>query len=165
MFKKVMLAVLCLFAASCASDEPVVRYCPNVRIVPEFSHLTEMSGRVPEYKIELIGYEGYCRTDIRNQTKAVISPIFEITRMTKISDDDINFAFYSDTSDNDKTKSLGKQSYPASVKIAKVGEKVIYQGDYIEVRIPNDMPGFKIKLGLALNDNQYRYNKMHGLKK
>lgn len=74
MSKKMLLAAAVLALASCAAEKeaPFFRYCPNVQLVPEFSRMTQMAGKQEEAKIELIGYEGYCRTDLRNQTKAVV---------------------------------------------------------------------------------------------
>lgn len=40
----------------------------------------------------------------------------------------------------------------------------MYQGDYVEMRIPDNEPGFVIKMGLVLSNAQYRYNRTHGLK-
>ena len=76
MSKKMLLAAAVLALASCAAEKeaPFFRYCPNVQLVPEFSRMTQMAGKQEEAKIELIGYEGYCRTDLRNQTKAVVPP-------------------------------------------------------------------------------------------
>ena len=164
MSKKILIAAVMLALTSCATkQETFVHYCPNVQIVPEFSRLTNMAGKQEESKIELIGYEGYCRTDARNQTKAVIAPIFEISRLTEASDIRVRFSYYTDTGSN-KIVMLGKEKHSVEVNIPNVGEKVMYQGDYIEIRIPNDQPGYPIKMGLMLSNAQYRYNRTHGLK-
>lgn len=164
MSKKIFLVAALLVLASCAAEKkPFVHYYPNVQMVAEFTRLTQTAGRVPESKVELIGYEGYCRLDARNQTRAVIAPIFEVSRLTAASDETVRFSYYTDTGDN-KAVLIGKQAYPVSVKVPEVGEKVMYQGDYIEVRIPDGQPGFPIKMGLVLSDYQYRYNRTHGLK-
>ena len=112
---------------------------------------------------ELIGYEGYCRTDLRNQTKAVVAPIFEVSRRTEASNEYVRFSYYTDTGDN-KVALIGRENHPVSVKVPNVGEKVMYQGDYVEMRIPDNEPGFVIKMGLVLSNAQYRYNRTHGLK-
>ena len=59
---------------------------------------------------------------------------------------------------------IGRENHPVSVKVPNVGEKVMYQGDYVEMRIPDNEPGFVIKMGLVLSNAQYRYNRTHGLK-
>lgn len=165
MSKKLFLAAIALMLSSCAADrqEAFVHYCPNVQIVPEFSRMTIMAGKQPEAKVELIGYEGYCRTDIRNQAKAVVAPIFEVSRLTENSDKRVRFSYYTDTGSN-KVVMLGKERYSVIVDAPKVGEKIMYQGDYIELRIPEDQPGYPIKLGLMLSNAQYRYNRTHGMK-
>ncbi len=165
MSKKMLLAAAVLVLASCAAQNegPLVRYCPNVQLVPENGRMTQMSGKQEESKIELIGYEGYCRTDLRNQTKAMVAPIFEVSRRTETSNEYVRFSYYTDTGDN-KVALLGKETHSVSVKVPNVGEKVMYQGDYVEIRIPDDEPGFVIKMGLVLSNAQYRYNRTHGLK-
>lgn len=165
MSKKMLLAAAVLALASCAAEKeaPFFRYCPNVQLVPEFSRMTQMAGKQEEAKIELIGYEGYCRTDLRNQTKAVVAPIFEVSRRTEVSNEYVRFSYYTDTGDN-KVALIGRENHPVSVKVPNVGEKVMYQGDYVEMRIPDNEPGFVIKMGLVLSNAQYRYNRTHGLK-
>ena len=164
MSKKLFLAAIVLALSSCATkQEAFVNYCPNVQITPEFSRMTIMAGKQPEAKVELIGYEGYCRTDARNQAKAVVAPIFEGSRLTENSDKKVRFSYYSDTGSN-KVALLGKEKYSVVVDAPKVGEKIMYQGDYIELRIPEDQPGYPIKLGLMLSNAQYRYNRTHGMK-
>ena len=125
--------------------------------------MTQMAGKQEEAKMELIGYEGYCRTDLRNQTKAVVAPIFEVSRRTEASNEYVRFSYYTDTGDN-KVALIGRENHPVSVKVPNVGEKVMYQGDYVEMRIPDNEPGFVIKMGLVLSNAQYRYNRTHGLK-
>lgn len=160
-----LLAAALMVLASCAAEKerPFFRYCPNVRLVPEFSRMTQMAGKQQEAKIELVGYEGYCRTDIRNQTKAVVAPIFEVSRRTAASNEQVRFSYYTDTGDN-KASLIGRQSHQVSVKVPAVNEKIMYQGDYTEIRIPDNAPGFAINMGLVLSDAQYRYNRTHGLK-
>lgn len=164
MSKKFFLAAIVLVLSSCATkQETFVNYCPNVQIVPEFSRMTIMAGKQPEAKVELIGYEGYCRTDIRNQAKAVIAPIFEVSRLTENSDKKVRFSYYTDTPTT-KVATLGKERYSVAVDVPNVGEKLMYQGEYIELQIPENRPGYPIKLGLMLSNAQYRYNRTHGMK-
>ena len=165
MSKKLFLAAIVLALSSCATNkqEAFVNYCPNVQIVPEFSRMTIMAGKQPEAKVELIGYEGYCRIDVRNQAKAMVSPIFEISRLTEASDEVVRFSYYTDTGSN-KLVTLGKQKHSITVTAPKVGEKFMHQGGYVELKIPEDQPGYPIKLGLMLSNAQYRYNRTHGMK-
>ncbi len=163
MSKKFFLAAFVLLLSSCAGKQEVfVHYCPNVQIVPEFSRMTIMAGKEPEAKVELIGYEGYCRTDVRNQAKAVVAPIFEVSRLNETSDKKVRFSYYTDTGSN-KIVMLGKEKHSVVVDAPKIGEKIMYQGDYVELRIPEDQPGYPIKLGLMLSNAQYRYNRIHGM--
>lgn len=56
----------------------------------------------------------------------------------------MRFSYYTDTGDN-KVALIGRENHPVSVKVPNVGEKVMYQGDYVEMRIPDNEPGFVIK--------------------
>ena len=119
MSKKMLLAAAVLALASCAAEKeaPFFRYCPNVQLVPEFSRMTQMAGKQEEAKIELIGYEGYCRTDLRNQTKAVVAPIFEVSRRTEASNEYVRFSYYTDTGDN-KVALIGTPCSLGSIRSA-----------------------------------------------
>lgn len=160
MSKKVFLLAAMMALASCSTgDEPFVRHCPNVQIVPEFSRLTLMAGKVPEARVELIGYEGYCRTGPRGETLAVVVPIFEVSRLVKKSDKVVRFRYYTDTGSGREV--IGKKAYSASVPAVEIGKKIMHQGDYAEVRIPAGRPGYPIKMGLVLSNAEYRYNRTH----
>ncbi len=166
MSKKVFLLAAMMALASCSTgDEAFVRYCPNVQIVPEFSRLTLMAGKEPEARVELVGYEGYCRTDPRGETQAVVAPIFEVSRLTKKSDKAVRFRYYTDNGGLKEKNMIGKEAHSASVEIADAdtGKKIMHQGDYVEVRIPAGRPGYPIKMGLVLSNAEYRYNRLHGL--
>ena len=58
---------------------------------------------------------------------------------------------------------MGRQPHSFRTEIEKRGEKVLVTGDEIEVRIPNDEPGYQINLEMALTKKQYIYNQKQGL--
>ena len=121
-----------------------------------------MSGKQQEAKIELIGYEGYCHENKRGELEALIAPIFEIQRQNINSDNLIEFGYYTDTGTQQDT--IGKEAHFINVEVKEVKKKIMHQGDYISVKIPNDRPGYPIKLGLVLSRDQYRYNRLNGLR-
>ena len=164
MTKKVFLVAAAMLLASCAGkNEEYVHYCPNVHIVPENSRLTHMAGREVESKVELIGYEGYCRTDARGHSKAVVAPIFEVSRQNEISSEYVQFNYYTQTGD-DRNDKFSQKTYSVSIKVPEVGKKLMHQGEYVEVIIPDYQPGYKIDMGLLLSQYQHRYNRTHGLR-
>ena len=161
MLKKCVLA-LSLLVMSC-SHRPEILYCPHVVITPEYSHVTSFYGDQPHFRAELIGYEGYCRYNPKNdQTVAKISPIFEIARLSDAGGKKVNISYYANTSYN-PNKLMGKQPHSFSTKIDSVGQKIMVTADEINVTIPNNEPGYQINLEMALSRNQFMYNKQQGL--
>ncbi|MBQ8785781.1 MAG: hypothetical protein IJZ59_07065 [Alphaproteobacteria bacterium] len=162
MLKKLLVAGVLLVSA-CAQDKPFVRYCPNVVINPSYSRVTRFYDKDIQYKAEIIGYEGYCRYDEKTeQTNAVIAPIFEISRHSDVAGKNVVINYYANTSDN-PNKMMGRQPHSFKTAIDKKFERVMVTGDEIEVRIPNDTPGYQINLEMALTKAQYQYNQKQGL--
>lgn len=165
MMKKIICTLALLLAAGCNSGREVafVRYCPHVYLNPAYSHVVVTAGKEIQYKAEVIGYEGYCRTNAKTkETYAVIAPIFEVSRVAAQSSPEVVFRYYTDTSGNPE-KGIGREVREVSVNVPNVNEKIVYQGEYVEIRIPHNMPGFKIDLGMALSAAQLDYNRKHGL--
>ena len=167
MCKKVLSLLALLILASCAGrsgrDSEFAYYCPNVSIVPFYNRVTKMSDNGVIYKAELVGYEGYCGAFGRGgHTNAVIQPIFEITRLSPTYNGEISIRYYTDTSDNE-VASIGKQFYTMKTEISKMGETILHKGEEVYVRIPDDMPGYKIKLGIALTRAEHDENLKKGL--
>lgn len=161
MLKKIV-SVSVILLASC-SHRPDILYCPNVVITPEYSHVTAFYGNQPQFRAELIGYEGYCRYNPKNgQTTAKVSPIFEIARLTDAGGKKVNISYYANTSYN-PAPLMGRQPHSFSARIENVGEKTMVTGDEISVTIPNGEPGYQINLEMALSKNQYLYNQQQGL--
>ena len=105
MLKRLILVTF-LLVASCSQKQGVL-YCPNVIITPEYSHVTNFFGNQPHYRAELVGYEGYCRYNPKtNQTIAMISPIFEIARLSNVGGRKINISYYANTSYNQNKNSV-----------------------------------------------------------
>lgn len=156
MSKKIILASM-LLIASC-SHRPEILYCPNVVITPTYSHVTSFYGNQPHFRAELVGYEGYCRYNPKNnQTTAKVSPIFEIARFSDVGGKKVSISYYANTSYN-ANPMMGKQPHSFSTRIENVGEKILVTGDEISVVIPNGEPGYQINLEIALSRNQFMYN-------
>lgn len=163
MLKKILMAAAVLLTAACASQQRTIRYCPNVVITPAYSRVTRFFDQDVQYKAEIVGFEGYCRyNDKTEQTVAVIAPIFEISRHSDIAGKTVEIQYYANTGYN-ADKLLGRQPHSFRTEIAPRGEKVMVTGDEIEVRIPNDQPGYQINLEMALTKKQYQYNRKQGL--
>nr|QIM10576.1 hypothetical protein PlAlph_4680 [uncultured Alphaproteobacteria bacterium] len=164
MLKKLLTGALLLLTAACSTPKQTIRYCPNVVITPAYSRVTRFFGEDVQYKAEIVGFEGYCRYNEKTeQTVAVIAPIFEISRHSDIAGKTVEIPYYANTGYNAE-KLLGRQPHSFRTEIAKRGEKVMVTGDEIEVRIPNDQPGYQINLEMALSRKQYQYNQKQGLK-
>jgi hypothetical protein len=162
MLKKLLIAGVLLVSA-CAQDKPFIRYCPNVVITPSYSRVTNFYDKEIQYKAEIIGYEGYCRYDEKTkQTKAVIAPIFEVSRHSDVAGKNVVINYYANTSDN-QNKMMGRQPHSFKTTVEKKFERVMVTGDEIEVRIPNDTPSYQINLEIALTKSQYQYNQKQGL--
>jgi len=165
MIRKILCGLVVFLVAACTTGKngSFVRYCPNVYLNPVYARMTEMAGKEIQFKAELIGYEGYCRTNSKTgETYAVISPIFEISREAEMVSPEVVFNYYTDTSGN-QDKGLGRERHEIVVHVSEAGKKIIYQGEYIEVRIPHNMPGYRIDMGLLLSPSQMDYNRKHGL--
>ena len=162
MLKKSLLSALLLVAA-CSQQDPGYRYCPNVTINPEFSHITRFFGEEPQFRAEIVGYEGYCRYNAKiEQTNAVIAPVFEIARLSDIGGKNVEITYYANTSSN-PDKLMGRQPHSFHTTVETKGEKILVTGDEITVRIPNNQPGYNIVLEMALSRQQHLYNKKQGL--
>jgi len=163
MLKKTLMAAAVLLTAACASDKRTIRYCPNVVITPAYSHVTRFFDEDVQYKAEIVGFEGYCRYNEKtDQTVAVIAPIFEVSRHSDIAGKTVEIQYYANTGYNAE-KLLGRQPHSFRAEVPNRGEKLMITGDEIEVRIPNDQPGYQINLEMALTRKQYQYNRMQGL--
>lgn len=161
MFKKCIIAMSFLMAA--CSHRPEVLYCPNVVITPEYSHVTSFYGDQAHFRAELVGYEGYCRHNPKtNQTVAMISPIFEVARLSDAGGKKVNLRYYANTSYNPEPL-MGRQPHSYSPLIDVKNKKIIVTGDEISVPIPNEQPGYQINLEMALSRSQFMYNQQQGL--
>lgn len=161
MFKKYILATF-LLIASC-SNRPEILYCPNVVITPEYSHVTRFYGDQPHYRAEIVGFEGYCRYNPKtNLTVAMVSPIFEIARLSDAGGKKVSINYYANTSYNPE-QLMGRQPHSFSIIVDNKNEKIVVTGDEISVPIPNEQPGYQINLEIALSRSQFMYNQQQGL--
>lgn len=165
MLKKIFCALLLLCGGACSANRETafVRYCPNVYMNPVADHITEMGGKVAMYKAKLIGYEGYCRNNAKTgETYAMIAPIFEVVRYSDVIGSKVFFYYYTDTSAN-RDKGMGRAVREFSADVPQVRQKTTVKGAFAAVRIPNNMPGYRIELGISLSPVQQNYNLKNGL--
>lgn len=162
-----MLKIFALFPllllTACSFGRSEVRYCPNVKISPEYSHATKLYGDTVRYTVEIVGYEGYCRyNEKKNSTTAVIAPVFEIARYSDVAGKNVEFSYYVNTEYNDN-RMMGKQPHSYKTVVPEKNKKLLFTGKEVVVQIPNDDPGYQIYLELALTPQEAMYNQMQGL--
>lgn len=160
---KIFSLLLILVLSACSFGRHDVRYCPNVRISPEYNHATRLHAGEVRYTVEIVGYEGYCRyNEKKNSTTAVIAPIFEIVRYSDVAGNNVEFSYYVNTEYN-YNQMMGKQPHRYKTTVAEKNKKLLFTGDEVVVQIPNDEPGYQIFLELALSPQEEMYNQMQGL--
>lgn len=159
-----IFSLFLLFAlASCSFGNHEIRYCPNVKISPEYSHATKLYGNTVNYTVEIVGYEGYCRYDEKKgATTAVVAPVFEIARYSDVAGKNVEFSYYVNTEYN-YNKMMGKQPHSYKTSVPEKNKKLLFTGKEVVVQIPNDEPGYQINLELALTPQEEMYNQMQGL--
>ncbi len=161
--QKIFALLSLLMLASCSFGGSEIRFCPNVQISPEYSHVTKLYGDTVQYTVEIVGYEGYCRYDEKkNATTAVIAPIFEIVRYSDIAGKNVDFPYYVNTEYN-ATGLKGKQPHSYRTTVPEKGKKLLFTAKEVVVQIPNDDAGYQINLEMALSPQEEMYNRLQGL--
>lgn len=154
----ILFFVLVLFG--CASESSRYYYCPYVVVKRDSAYLTQKTNYSDDFQIEVKGFEGYCYYDDRvKKNKAVITPIFNITKLRAITETDIDFK-YSTTTLKGPPEYLGSWTHSENVKIPVTEKQKDFNGKTIEMTIPNDnYLDFEILLGLVQSPNEKIYNK------
>lgn len=96
-----------------------MRTCPRVQIRSEDAHIKQFAGGQDLFEIQMISYSGHCFYDEKTGvSKAVVSPIFYIKRLTESNVEDVHFSYYLETAEG-PAKFLGKKTYFAKVRMTK----------------------------------------------
>lgn len=160
--KSLLVMAALVLCASCAHKAEVVNYCPNVSISPLHNKVINNRNSSLVYKVEVVGYEGYCKYNPKtNTTKAYIEPIFEVTNSAEYGFNVIGISYFVDTTENPGA-AMGKQLHSTDIKVPTDGKKVLRNGDKIELRIPNDMPEYKVVLGMGGNEGEQKAGQRQG---
>ena len=118
---KLPLFLLMFLMTGCLSEQNSVstRTCPKVQIRTADSTIKQFAGGQDLFEIQMVSYRGYCYFDeSAGQTKAVVTPIFHIKRLTDSNVEDVHFSYYLETAEG-PARFLGKKSYFAAVRMAK----------------------------------------------
>lgn len=157
----VIFTLLFVFGlASCRIGSEREAMCPRVRIPRVTSYVSQVVNWCERFQVSVTGYDGYCYYDKRvNRTKAVINPIFKIKRLRKSDENDVSFAYFTETVKGPPAY-LGKKTYYLNVTIPENKSEMIYTAPAVEVKVPEDMKDeFDINLGLVLTKEELKYNK------
>ena len=159
---KKLLSLLLVFAlSSCATHDEEVYLCPNVLIPRESAYIIQKANYADDFKIELIGFEGYCeRVEMLDRRVATITPIFEVERLYKTEETEVDTKFFTNTK-NGPAAFLGKKVYNISFNLAKDEMKKEFKGKPITVRIPwnSSSIDFEIMMGMEASYTERQYNK------
>lgn len=160
MLKKTAIASLVIILASCSwfhGEEK--KYCPRAFIPRSDSYLIQKGADKEDFMIELIGFDGYCYFDngIKHD-KAIVTPIFKITRLSPSDETDVMFSFYAETIKG-PPEYLGKKTYYETISVPLNKREIEFKGKQAELRIPPEMKyEFDINLGLNLGNEDRKYN-------
>ena len=155
-----------MLVSSCglwSSSEPIVApkdNCPNVIIPRDIAYVTQKVNYKDDFRIEVIGYSGYCYFDKRvNRRKAVITPEFEVRRLRqRLDETDVDFEYFTETIKG-PPEYLGKKHYFGHVTIPLNQREMRFSGRPLELKVPNAEYGaFEIYLGLELSPEERKYN-------
>ena len=149
------LFILC----SCANSQTLQRdsnTCPYISLSSQNSYLTQIVNYSSNFRVEFIGYEVYCYYFSPAQMRfAEITPSFRVVRLKPSDDTEVDFSFYTDTTQG-PPEFLGKRNYFVSVK--NIGDKKIIKAQPVKVRIPLINNEFQIELGLNMSPAEKNYN-------
>ncbi len=134
--------------------------CPQVIIPRDVAYVTQKVNYKDDFRIELLGYSGYCYFDKRvNRRKAVITPEFEVSRLRqRLDETDVDFEYFAETIKG-PPEYLGKKHYFGHVTIPLNQREMRFSGRPLELKVPNAEYGaFEIYLGLELSPEERKYN-------
>ncbi|MBE6448068.1 MAG: hypothetical protein E7018_02075 [Alphaproteobacteria bacterium] len=159
MRKNILIYALLLLSGCSSSWNEGGMGCPNVIIPGEKAYLTRADNRGENFRIELVGYEGYCYVEPNlPRHYAVITPQFRLHRLSDIDETRVDFSFHTETLQG-PPGFLGKRTYFANGQIDANQKYVDFSGRPVKVKIPMDDDDFEIMLGLEMSSHEYEYNK------
>ena len=136
-----------------------VSSCPIVKIRKEDAVIIQKSDVLDLFEIEAIGYNGYCLYNEETyQYKAIVSPVFQITRLKPSNVSDIHFSYYIETA-NGPTAYLGRKTYFAKAVLPVGAPEVVYTADGGTLTIADPATeGVDLYIGLnaITQDSEYR---------
>ncbi len=133
--------------------------CVKVNMRRSNSYMYYQTVTGGDFKIELVGVSSYCSYNpVSNVNKAVIEPLFKITKMGKSLENNVDFQFYTETKKGPPAY-IGKWQHSANFKLDKGAISQYFDGTPTEVRIPlENTADFEIDLGLILGKKQKDFN-------
>ncbi|MFI3241106.1 MAG: hypothetical protein R3Y43_00900 [Alphaproteobacteria bacterium] len=140
-------------------DIGVFAICPNVLIPRKSAYLTQKSSSFEDFQVQIVGVEGYCYYDRELKTnKAVITPVFELSRLAPSKDCQVDFKFFTETLDG-PPEYLGKWRHHQSASINYDQKSIKFKGKTLEQRIPVENESqFIINLGLVQTQREKVFN-------
>ena len=165
MYQKFFSIVLVFCLLGCVSkSEPKLSSnggpCPSVVIRSSDEAITQSASYQQLFKIEMVGYDGYCLFDDRvGKNKAIVAPRFKITRLSESNVEDVHFSYYLETAQG-PTAYLGRKTYYTSARIAKGVMQVYHTAKEGELSIPTRHGGVDIYAGMNANraDSEFKSN-------
>lgn len=157
MFKKVV-CLLMLFLTACIADKGN-EFCPYAVIRRADARLIQKVNYQDDFLIEMIGWEGYCYFDSRvKKEKAVIVPVFMISRLRDSDETDVHFSWFANTLKGPPAY-LGKRTFFAEAKLKAGERKTKFKGKAVEIKVPSEMKyEFEILLGMNASKKEKAYN-------
>ena len=158
--KKYLFCIMMFLLGSCASSLREADFrCPRVVIPADKAYLTQLVGYADNFRVELIGYEGYCYMETNALRRyAVITPKFRAVRLHNHDETGVDFVYYTEIVQG-PPEFLGKQTYFASTDIGLDSESVTFSGRPVKVKIPLDRDDTEIILGLDISAAEDAYNR------
>ncbi len=148
---KLSLFLLALLTVGCYQvDEYLpIKTCPKVQIKAQDKTIKQYAGSQNLFEIEMVSYIGHCYYDEKaGQTKAVVTPIFQIKRLSESNVEDLHFSYYLETAEG-PARFLGKKTYFAAVHMPKGVWNISWRGKQSD--------------GISIPDGQYHVDMYAGL--
>ena len=152
MFKKCFIIAMALSLSSCellrawfgdAEEET----CPVVKIDSQNLYIKD-GDKGNSFRVSLRGFEGYCYTDARNVTRAVIVPVIRVQRLKDTGETDIHFTYYTETLEG-PPEFLGRKSYHTYLNVPLQEPGLVFRLKPLERVIPTELKHeYDIKIGL-----------------